>query len=272
MLKYAPRYSLSDSLRAEYLAFAIEIARAGGAATLPYFRASTTVVENKHSDGGFDPVTEADKLTEKIIRESITDAYPAHGIFGEEFGHQEGNGLTWVIDPIDGTKAFMSGMLHWGVLLALFDGERPVIGVMYQPFTDELFFGDGQSSEYRQGATARVLRVSGCMDLPGAVLATTSPRWFEGVAREGFDSLEELVKLSIYGGDCYIYGALAMGYIDLAADANLNLYDIQAHIPIITGAGGVVTSIEGGDASMGGVVLSAASETLHRSALEIFNR
>ena len=133
MLKYAPPHPLSDSLRAEYLAFAIEIARAGGAATLPYFRTST-VVENKLTDGQFDPVTEADKAAEKIIRESISDKYPAHGVFGEEFGHQEGNGLTWVIDPVDGTRAFMSGLLHWGVLLALFDGERPVIGVMYPAF------------------------------------------------------------------------------------------------------------------------------------------
>jgi len=271
MLKYASPHPLSDSLRAEYLAFAIEIARVGGAATLPYFRTST-VVENKLTDGQFDPVTEADKAAEKIIRESISDKYPAHGIFGEEFGHQEGNGLTWVIDPVDGTRAFMSGLLHWGVLVALFDGERPVIGVMYQPFTDELFFGDGRIAEYRRGASTRVLRVSGCTEPSDAVLTTTSPRWIESKARDGFDSLENLVKLTLYGGDCYLYGVLAMGYVDLVVDGNLAPYDIQAHIPIIEGAGGLVTTVEGADASMGGIVLASASETLHQRALVEFSR
>ncbi len=272
MLQYSSPYSLSDPLRAEYLAFAIEVSQTGGAAALPYFRASA-VVQNKLTDGGFDPVTQADKAAEQIVREAINTKYSEHGIYGEEFGHEEGNGLTWVIDPIDGTRAFMSGMLHWGLLLALFDGERPVIGVMYQPFTDELFYGDGRFAEYRHGASnVRSLQVSRRTELSDAVLATTSPRWFEGSQRAGFDSLENAVKLTNYGGDCYIYGMLAMGYLDLAADANLNPYDIQAHIPIIEGAGGIVTTFDGGNASMGGVVLASASEVLHQAALEILCR
>ncbi len=272
MLQYSSPYSLSDPLRAEYLAYAIEVSQTAGAAALPYFRASV-VVQNKRTDGRFDPVTEADKAVEQILRDAIHAKYPEHGIYGEEFGHEDGNGLTWVIDPIDGTRAFMCGMLHWGLLLALFDGERPVLGVMYQPFTDELFYGDGRFAEYRQGTNdVRSLQVSRRTDLTDAVLTTTSPRWFEGSQRKGFDSLEDVVKLSRYGGDCYIYGMLAMGYVDLAADANLNAYDIQAHIPIIEGAGGIVTTLDGGNASMGGVILASASEALHQAALEILCR
>ena len=193
MLQYSSPYSLSDPLRAEYLAYAIEVSQTAGAAALPYFRASV-VVQNKRTDGRFDPVTEADKAVEQILRDAIHAKYPEHGIYGEEFGHEDGNGLTWVIDPIDGTRAFMCGMLHWGLLLALFDGERPVLGVMYQPFTDELFYGDGRFAEYRQGTNdVRSLQVSRRTDLTDAVLTTTSPRWFEGSQRKGFDSLEDVV-------------------------------------------------------------------------------
>lgn len=271
MLEYSNPVSVSESHHAELLKFAIDSAIAAGAETLPYFRADA-VIENKLTDGRFDPVTQADKAVEVALRELIRARYPEHGIFGEEFGHEAGNGLTWVIDPVDGTRAFMSGMLHWGLLLALFDGARPIIGVMYQPYTEEIWFGDGRSATFRRGTLERPLRVRHCDTLQDAVMATTSPLLFEGGEQAGFARLEGAVKLSRYGGDCYLYGMLAMGFIDLATDGMLNPYDIQALVPIIQGAGGIVTTYSGGDASMGGTVLAAGNPALHRTALELLNR
>ncbi|MEZ5559359.1 MAG: inositol monophosphatase family protein [Pseudomonadales bacterium] len=194
-------------------------------------------------------------------------------MFGEEFGATSGNGLTWVIDPIDGTRAFMTGMLHWGLLLALFDGQTPVLGVMHQPFTGETFYGDNRSARYRRAGQERVLRTRQGVALDAAVLTTTSPRLFaDGDERAAFDRLERAVKLSKYGGDCYIYAMVAMGYVDLASDAGLKPYDIQALMPIIRGAGGTVTTMEGGDPSMGGCILASGSAELHRQALECAGR
>ena len=152
MLEFSTPVSVSDAQRSEFLEFAARAAVEAGAATLPFFR-SETVIENKLEGSGFDPVTEADKAAELVLRERIRSEYAAHGICGEEFGIEEGNGLTWVIDPIDGTRAFMSGMLHWGLLLGLFDGERPIVGVMYQPYTEELWCGDGRTAEFRRGGS-----------------------------------------------------------------------------------------------------------------------
>lgn len=270
MLKYSDPVGLDGAAKAELLAFAVQVAQQAGAVTLPFFRASVEV-ENKLSDGRFDPVTQADRAAEVVLRETIRAKYPEHGVFGEEFGYQKGNGLTWVLDPIDGTRAFMSGLLHWGVLVGLFDGQRPVVGAMYQPFTEELFLGDGTASEYRRAGKVRALRTTSTATLSDAVLTTTSPRYFQsGGERESFAALENAVKLSRYGGDCYIYAMLAMGYVDIAMDSGLHPYDIQALIPIIEGAGGVVTCADGSDASMGGLVIAAANSALHDQALALF--
>jgi myo-inositol-1(or 4)-monophosphatase len=159
-------------------------------------------------------------------------------------------------------------MLHWGLLLALFDGERPILGIMHQPFTGEFFYGDNATAFYRRGGQEQVLRCRECPSIEEAVLTTTSPKLFrEPEEREAFDRLEAAVKLSKYGGDCYIYAMLAMGFVDLATDAGLQAYDIQALMPIIRGAGGVVSTIDGGNASMGGFVLASGSERLHKLAL-----
>lgn len=270
MLDYSSPVSVSAEHREEFLQFAVQAAVEAGAATLPYFR-TETVVENKLDGSGFDPVTDADRGAEKVLRERIRTAYPTHGICGEEFGVEAGNGLTWVIDPIDGTRAFMSGMVHWGLLLGLFDGERPVIGVMYQPYTEEIWCGDGHRAEFRRGTSVRPLQTRGCTEVSDAVLATTSPVYFKGAEKSGFERLEAAVKLSRYGGDCYLYAMLAMGYVDLATDAMLNSYDIQGLIPIIEGAGGVVSTYAGGNPSMGGTILAAGNRTLHERALEVLS-
>ena len=268
MLSYSDPVAVSSEQLAEYLELGLEIAAEAGREILPYFRTELSIV-NKRTDGHFDPVTEADRAAEQVIRARLAERLPEHGVFGEEFGHESGNGLTWVIDPIDGTRAFMTGMLHWGVLLALFDGEKPILGVMHQPFTGEFFYGDNLSAHYRRGDETRRLATSASSDIEEAVLTTTSPRLLSDPGeRAGFDRLEAAVKLSKYGGDCYIYAMLAMGYVDIALDGSLQPYDIQAIMPIIRGAGGVVTTASGGDASMGGFVVAASSREIHAQALK----
>ncbi|MGE0624470.1 MAG: histidinol-phosphatase [Pseudomonadales bacterium] len=270
MLTYRDSTLVSDSLKRELLQFAISAAVKAGGETLRFFRADAAV-ENKLDDGRFDPVTEADRAAEQVLRELIRKQYPSHGIFGEEFGVEAGDGLTWVIDPIDGTRAFMSGMLHWGLLLGLFNGEKPVVGVMYQPYTEEIWAGDGQSASFHRHGETRELRTRSCPTLDQAVLATTTPVLFHGREREGFQRLEGSVKLSRYGGDCYLWAMVAMGYVDLATDANLNAYDIQGLIPVIEGAGGVVTTYSGGNPSLGGTILASGSAELHEAALRVIN-
>lgn len=270
MLNYSDPHPVSPEELQRYKSFALEVSSLAGKVTLPFFRAGVAVA-NKRDDGGFDPVTEADKGAERLIRDEIAKAFPDHGVLGEEYGLVEGNGLTWVIDPIDGTRAFMTGMLHWGVLLALFDGAKPLLGVMHQPFTDEFFIGDGVTAEYHHGSEVRELRVRGCTSLADAVLTTTGPQHFSEPELEDFVRLTQAVKFTRYGGDCYIYAMLAMGCIDLATDSSLKPHDIQALIPIIHGAGGVVTTRDGGDASMGGFCVASGCAEIHEAALRVLN-
>jgi len=266
---YGSRVSVSQRDRDAYLALAIELATRAGAATLPYFR-SDLIVTNKSTDGGFDPVTAADQAAESIIRNGIAGLYPSHGILGEEHGFQPGDGLTWVIDPIDGTRAFVTGMLHWGVLLALFDGVTPVLGVMYKQFTEALFIGTGDAAEYRRGALKRRLTVRRCDSLGDAVLASTGPQFFaSAVEQAGFAALRARVRFTRFGGDCYLYCMLAMGFVDVAAEAGLQPYDVQALIPVIRGAGGVITTWDGGDPSMGGRIIAAGDARVHAEALAV---
>ncbi|HTK98876.1 MAG TPA: inositol monophosphatase family protein, partial [Pseudomonadales bacterium] len=187
-------------------------------------------------------------------------------------GHQSGAGLTWVIDPIDGTRAFVTGMVHWGVLIALFDGEAPVLGVMYQPFTDELFAGNNDVARYRRGTVERTMKVRSCASVAQAVLASTSPQVFGSTQEQaGFRALRRRAQLTRWGGDCYQYCMIAMGYVDVAAEAGLKPYDVQALMPIIRGAGGIVTTWEGGDASMGGRVIASGDARVHREAMALLN-
>ncbi|MAD93002.1 MAG: histidinol-phosphatase [Gammaproteobacteria bacterium] len=260
--------AVSADKKTEYLGFARSAARAAGDAILPYFR-SRMQVTNKLSGQGFDPVTLADQAGERVIRAAIEDAYPDHGIFGEEFGLKSGNGLTWVIDPIDGTRAFMTGMLHWGVLLALFDGEQPIVGVMYQPYTDELFSGDNESAWYERAGESQSLVTSACRRVDEACLSTTGIDWLPASKQGRFRQLSQATKLTKMGGDCYLFGMLAMGSLDLGVEAGLNAYDIQALMPIVRGAGGVVTDWEGGNPSLGGTVLASATQALHSEAITL---
>ena len=235
-LEFSDRVSVSSSELEELADFARLTVIAAGKAALPYFRQNARV-SNK-SDTGFDPVTQADRDVESAIRSAVERAYPAHGIYGEEFGQRGGNGLTWVVDPIDGTRAFMSGMLHWGVLLGLFDGEDVIVGAVYQPYVDELFIGYGGNAWHIRGGKKVLLRASACSDPGHAVLATTGPEWYTHENQAQFARLQGAAKMTRFGGDCYVHAMVASGGVDIGIDPGLKAYDIQALIPIVRGAGG----------------------------------
>ena len=255
----------------DFSAFVDDLAARSGAAILPFFRSA--IASRDKSDGAaFDPVTEADHAGEVAMRQWIKRAFPEHGIIGEEYGEDRPDAeFVWVLDPIDGTKSFICGMPTWGTLIGLLHGGRPVFGMMHQPFTRERFSGDGAGASYRGSNGERELRVRACADLSGATLATTSPLLLPGDHLDAFRRVEAKVRLSRYGGDCYAYCMLAAGHVDLVIESGLKPYDIVALIPIVTGAGGVVTNWEGGDAAAGGAIVAAGDARLHRQALDLLH-
>lgn len=250
---------------AEYQAFAEQLADAAASAIAPYFRASLEV-EDK---GGrrFDPVTVADKAAERAMRELIRSHYPTHGILGEEEAATLGSSeLTWVLDPIDGTRAFITGLPLWGTLIALNDGQRPVLGVMNQPFTGERYIGT-PAGAWRNGTP---LKTRPCTGLSSARLMCTTPDMFDiPEQRKAFEAVASQAQLLRYGGDCYAYCMLASGFVDVIVEASLQPYDVQALIPIIEGAGGVMTSWDGGPAHNGGAVVACGDRALHAQLIEL---
>ena len=255
--------------RAEYLEFACGLATLAGDSILPQFRRPLDV-GNKKAGTGYDPVTEADRAAERAMREEIHERYPTHGVLGEEFGLEEGDGLTWVLDPIDGTRGFVMGLLHWGTLVALFDGQRPVVGAIRQPVLDETFAGDGTTAVYTRGPARRALATRPCTELGLALAGSTAPEMFRSERQsEGFDRIRRLARGMRYGTDCYLYAMLAFGLADLVIEANLKPYDVQALIPVVEGAGGVITDWDGGNPAMGGEVLATGDARLHERALAV---
>ncbi len=273
MIRRAWRRSLDDRQLNEYLAFACRLAELAGRAILPHFRSRMDVV-NKARGGAYDPVTIADQAAEAVICREIRRVYPRHGIYGEEYGRISGSdGLTWVIDPIDGTRSFILGQLHWGTLIALNDGARPVVGVAHQPYVGETFVGSPRIAELRRGASAQGLRTRACARLRDAALCTTHPGLFTRPAeRAAFELVASRVRLTRFGGDCYSYCLLAAGLVDLVIESGLHAYDVQALIPIVERAGGVMTDWAGGPAYDGGQVIAAGDRKLHRAALRILSR
>lgn len=253
----------------ELVAFANRLADASGRTIAPWFRAELDVADKGTGRAGYDPVTEADREAESVMRGLIKEAYPTHGILGEEYGHEVGKeAATWVLDPIDGTRAFICGMPQWGTLIALNDGERPVLGVLDQPITHERWLGHGGRAELVTVDGSKVLRTRACAGVTSAVVTTTHPTgYFTTSEAEAFQRVASRARMSRYGGDCYAYGLLAMGFIDLVIEASLKPWDIQALIPIVEGAGGVITSWDGGDAQHGGRVVAAGDARVHAEAL-----
>jgi len=269
-----PATRLDAATLAELEAFLRELLLAGGPLTLRHFRRPIGIDNKKAGQGGYDPVTEADRGAETAIRDLIAARYPQHGIYGEELGHEPGSaGLTWVIDPVDGTRAFITGQLHWGILVGLHDGERPVLGGMHQPFTGELFTGGPGGAWWERGGARHALAARACASLDAAVLCTTTPDMFTTTAeREAFTRLERAVRLRRFGGDCYAYCMLAHGLVDLVVEADLAPYDVQGLIPVVEAAGGVITDWEGGSAAHGGRVLAAGDPRVHAAAREVLGQ
>jgi myo-inositol-1(or 4)-monophosphatase len=255
----------------DFAAFVNELASVSGEIILPFFRTALSV-EDKGRNGSFDPVTAADHAAETAMRTLIRRTFPDHGIIGEEYGRERPDAeYVWVLDPIDGTKSFISGMPAWGTLIALLRSGEPVFGIMNQPFIRERFSGDGGRASYRGPAGERDLRVRTCADLAQAVLFTTSPVLMNESDREMFGRVEKAVRLSRYGGDCYAYCMLAAGHVDLVIETGLKPYDVLPLMPIIVGAGGVVTSWDGGAANAGGRIIAAGDKRVHAAALELLN-
>lgn len=247
----------------------LEAAEKAQAITLKYFR-KTIDVENK-LQSGFDPVTAADKEAELAIRAVIADHFPDHSIFGEEWDNKETNSpFRWVIDPIDGTRAFICGLPVWGTLIALTYQGKAIAGLMSQPHIGESFVGlPGKSVLTRNGVHTN-LRTSAITQLSQANLFTTSPRIFSREASlKAYDRLESNVKLARYGLDCYAYAMIASGHGELVVEEDLKNVDIAAMIPIIEQAGGIVSTWSGKQASEGGQIVAAANAQIHAAALKI---
>ena len=252
----------------DFTSFVDRLASASGDTILPFFR-TALAIDNKKT-GGFDPVTAADRAAEDAMRALIRNNFPEHGILGEEYGTERADAeYVWVLDPIDGTKSFISGMVAWGTLIGLMRFGEPVYGMMHQPFIRERFTGDSGAAHYRGPAGDRDLHVRHCSGLKDAVLFTTSPLLMQPADRAMFQTVENVVKLSRYGGDCYAYCMLAAGQIDLVIETEIKPHDIVPLIPIILGAGGIITTWEGGPAQSGGRIVAAGDKRVHAAALEM---
>jgi len=248
------------------------LADAAREAILPYFRADGLQHDNK--DGaGFDPVTEGDRAGERAMRAILAERRPQDAVLGEEFGATPGqSGLTWVLDPIDGTRGFLSGTPTWGVLVSVADAGGPIFGIIDQPYIGERFEGGLGRARMTGPQGGRALRARGARPLSEAVLFTTFPELGTPEERAGFEAVAREVRLTRYGMDCYAYALLACGQVDLVIEAGLQAYDIQAPIAVIEAAGGIVTDWRGGPAQEGGRVLAAANRQQHGAALEILSR
>jgi myo-inositol-1(or 4)-monophosphatase len=255
----------------DFAAFVDELALVSGETIRPFFRSALSI-ENKSLAGGFDPVTAADRAAEAAMRALIKKTFPAHGIVGEEFPPEGPDAeYVWILDPIDGTKSFICGMPAWGTLIALTRRGEPIYGMMHQPFTREHFSGDGSGARYRGPAGDRILQTRPCAALTDAIMLTTSPLLMREADRQCFERVEQAVRLSRYGGDCYAYCVLAAGHVDLIIETELKPHDVLALIPIIEGAGGIMTTWENGQPHKGGRIIAAGDRHVHTQAMKLLN-
>lgn len=247
--------------------FMRRIAATAAAETLPRFRQHGEITNKQ--EAGFDPVTEADQAAERAIRELIREEFPDHGIMGEEFDSEgENRSNLWVIDPIDGTRAFISGLPLWGTLVGFLSEGKAVAGMMSQPFTGELYYAVEDGSFYEGPGGRRPLLARKTTELAHATLCTTTPALFDTRRRALYDRVEEAVRLPRYGTDCYAYAMLAAGHVDLVIECDLKPHDIAGLIPIIEKAQGVVTTWSGESPEVGGDIVAAATPELHAKVLE----
>lgn len=262
-------HDFSENLKTDLIRVAGLMADAARQETLRYFRQSNLSIENKEADG-FDPVTQADRAAELAMREVLAAERPDDAILGEEFGRKEGaSGLEWVLDPIDGTRAYMSGTPTWGTLIAVSNSDGPVYGIIDQPYIGERFAG-GWGKAQSTGPLGEVsIRAKSTKLLKDAVIFTTFPEVGTPSDASAFRRVAEKCRLTRYGMDCYAYALLAAGQIDLVIEAGLNAYDIQGPIAVIEGAGGIVTDWSGQPAHNGGRAIAAANADIHKQAMEL---
>ncbi|MEJ6401392.1 histidinol-phosphatase [Yoonia sp. 2307UL14-13] len=260
---------INDAMRVDLIRVAHLMADAARPETLRLFRHVDLSADNKLTDG-FDPVTEADRAAERAMRGVLAQERPDDAVLGEEFGHQPGtSGLTWVLDPIDGTRGYISGTPTWGVLISVADEMGPVFGLIDQPYIGERFIGGFGQAELVGPHGVMPLRTRKTVALAQATILTTFPE--VGTAREmaAFQAVAGQCRLTRYGMDCYGYALVATGQVDLVIEAGLAAYDIQAPIAVVTAAGGVVTDWNGAPVHEGGRALAAANADIHAAALAI---
>ena len=237
--------ALSPDRLAALDAFLVDLNKASGEVILPLFRAEHGL-SNKAGPGAFDPVTEADKGAERIIRKLIAERFPEHGVIGEEYGEDRPDAeFVWVLDPIDGTRAFVSGLPVWTTLIGLRHQGEPVLGSIGQPFTGELFIGHAGGSRLITPQGVRLLRARPCSALDQALIATTDPALFKGAEHDAWTNLRSSVRLARLGCDAYAYAMVAMGTLDVVVESGLKAWDIESAVPLIAGAGGLVTDWRG---------------------------
>ena len=255
-----------------YLETALELIQDTSGIALRYFR-SPMSVDDKSDGDDFDPVTQADVEIEEQLRTELSARYPSHGIIGEEQEDRSGDSeFEWIIDPIDGTRAFMSGMPIWGTLLGLMRDKRAILGLMNQPYLCETYFGNTAESWLLHDSELTKLETRPLSSVEEAVLYSTHPDLFTSTEDQAaFAAVASQARLQRYGGDCYSYCLLAMGQVDLVIEAGLHAYDIVPLIPIVEGAGGVVTDWQGNDAHSGGRIIAAGNHRLHAAALSLLN-
>lgn len=266
-----PMTRLSIDAQSELRRVAHELADAARAAILPHFRTARLAQDNKlAAQGGYDPVTEADRAAERAMREILSEKRPGDAILGEEFGQTQGStGLTWVLDPIDGTRGFVAGTPTWGVLIALQDDTGPLFGLIDQPYIQERFEGGFDHASFAGPHGKGKLAVNPAASLEEATVFTTFPEVGTPDDRAGFESVAARARLVRYGMDCYAYALVASGQVDLVIEAGLNAYDICAPIAVIEAAGGIVTDWSGQPVHEGGRAVAASSPALHKAALDL---
>lgn len=258
------KHTKNDLMRVAHL-----LADAARVETLKLFRTTNLSSDNKRPQD-FDPVTEADRAAERVMRAVINAERPHDAILGEEYGTSEGtSGLTWVLDPIDGTRGYISGTPTWGTLISVADKTGPIFGLIDQPFIGERFFGGFGTAEYTGPHASKPLETKQTGTLARSTIFTTFPEVGSSLERKAFEAVSKKCMLARYGMDCYAYALLAAGQIELVVEAGLQPYDIQAPIAVVQAAGGVVTDWEGNPAHNGGRVIAAANHEVHACALNL---
>ncbi|MFN6924487.1 MAG: histidinol-phosphatase [Tabrizicola sp.] len=263
--------NIPQTLADELVATAHELADVARQATLSHFRSRDLAADTKETER-FDPVTAADRLSEERMRAVLARRRPQDGILGEEFGPVAGSsGLTWVLDPIDGTRGYLSGTPTWGVLISVRDETGPIYGIIDQPYIRERFEGGLGRARVVGPMGEAPLATRAPRPLSQAILFSTFPEVGTPAEEAAFRRVAHKARLVRYGTDCYAYALVAAGQIDLVIEAGLQAYDVQAPIAVITAAGGVVTDWQGRPAHEGGQILAAANPAIHAEALALLN-